>query len=662
MSVPLVSIVIPVYNGANYLREAIDSALAQTWPHCEVLVVNDGSTDNGATESIALSYGERIRYFHKENGGVATALNLGIREMRGDFFSWLSHDDVYLPDKCHEQVEFWQQCGDARAILYADAHIIDAQGEKIGSHPMPDMAEDEVLCRIWGRSFLNGCTMLIPRMLLLEAGGFNESLSTTQDYDLWLRLVLVQKANFRRCPDVVLLSRRHGAQGSRFHTHRRECTELFSNYVPQVLQHIRRHNSGFAGAAPLLAHGIARRVGDYGFTGIGYLYTAFRENALVEEKRQLVPLLLWQVPYICLRWLWLRLPLSFRARLRGMKIGQGRALIAFRAVLRDGGWCLALGKTIRYICRAGDRARRVMLAVPARPDRLPAHHNRPLHLVVDHDAGGGANAFREHYASELSAQGEDVLVWQYLNGVGHYFFEWRSMHTRKTFRAADLESATAFVQAAAPDVVCFNNMAGWPRLSETLEALSRLKLAGALLHVFLHDYFVLCPAYPLLDRKGIFCGVPIPPVPCGQCLPSHPLAAPHDGMDIAAWRYMWKHFLQQADCVLVPDSSVKDMIARVYPLLAESICIAPPEPLQHWSPLPSPSPAPLVVGVIGHITRHKGAGIVEDLVRLMAARGLDARVRLAPPNPGKPKEGPTSRSPEQHSRRFPAEGKAQAPW
>ncbi|MBO5570669.1 MAG: glycosyltransferase, partial [Clostridia bacterium] len=75
---PKVSIVIPVYNGANFLREAIDSALGQTYPNIEILVVNDGSDDGGETESIALSYGNQIRYFRKENGGVATALNFGI--------------------------------------------------------------------------------------------------------------------------------------------------------------------------------------------------------------------------------------------------------------------------------------------------------------------------------------------------------------------------------------------------------------------------------------------------------------------------------------------------------------------------------------------------------------------------------------------------------
>ena len=81
---PLVSIVIPVYNGSNYLAQAIDSALGQTYPNCEVLVVNDGSDDGGATAELALGYGEKIRYFEKENGGVATALNLGIRQMAGE--------------------------------------------------------------------------------------------------------------------------------------------------------------------------------------------------------------------------------------------------------------------------------------------------------------------------------------------------------------------------------------------------------------------------------------------------------------------------------------------------------------------------------------------------------------------------------------------------
>ncbi len=89
-----------------------------------MIVVNDGSSDGGKTEEIALSYGDRIRYFRKENGGVASALNLGIREMRGEYFSWLSHDDVYLPRKVEREAAALAARGDD-AIAYSDYEVID---------------------------------------------------------------------------------------------------------------------------------------------------------------------------------------------------------------------------------------------------------------------------------------------------------------------------------------------------------------------------------------------------------------------------------------------------------------------------------------------------------------------------------------------------------
>ena len=78
----------------------------QTYKNIEVIVINDGSNDNNKTENIALSFNNKIKYFKKENGGVSSALNLGIRKMNGDYFSWLSHDDLYETDKIKKQIEY----------------------------------------------------------------------------------------------------------------------------------------------------------------------------------------------------------------------------------------------------------------------------------------------------------------------------------------------------------------------------------------------------------------------------------------------------------------------------------------------------------------------------------------------------------------------------
>src|ERR1700693_5429600 len=101
----------PVYNGANYMRAAIDSALEQSWPDTEVVVVNDGSCDDAQTERIARSYGERVKYISKPNGGVASALNAGIAAMSGEIFCWLSHDDRHFPEKTSRQVAEWDRLG-----------------------------------------------------------------------------------------------------------------------------------------------------------------------------------------------------------------------------------------------------------------------------------------------------------------------------------------------------------------------------------------------------------------------------------------------------------------------------------------------------------------------------------------------------------------------
>lgn len=121
---PLFSIIIPVYNGANYVKEAIESALNQSYLNKEIIIVNDGSSDNGDTESIIQTFKNKIIYLYKENGGVASALNLGLKKMKGEYFIWLSHDDVLEKNRIKSDMEVLKKFPEAK-ITFCKTAVID---------------------------------------------------------------------------------------------------------------------------------------------------------------------------------------------------------------------------------------------------------------------------------------------------------------------------------------------------------------------------------------------------------------------------------------------------------------------------------------------------------------------------------------------------------
>lgn len=210
---PKVSIVIPVFNGSNYLNQSIDSALSQSYSNIEVLVVNDGSKDDGATENIALSYGDKIRYFSKENGGVGSALNLAIEKMSGDYFSWLSHDDLYYPDKIESQIKILEGIKNLNTILYSDYLVFfENKVNEINEIHLPHIPPEQFRYFITTSNVLHGCSLLIPKEAFKECGMFNEALRTTQDYDLWFRMA--GKYCFTHMPKLLVKARAHAGQGS----------------------------------------------------------------------------------------------------------------------------------------------------------------------------------------------------------------------------------------------------------------------------------------------------------------------------------------------------------------------------------------------------------------------------------------------------------------
>jgi glycosyltransferase involved in cell wall biosynthesis len=225
---PKVSIIIPVYNGSNYLRLAIESAINQTYTNTEIIVIDDGSRDDGKTEEVARSFGDRIRYVRKENGGVGSALNTGLSIMTGDYFSWLSHDDIYYPNKLEVQIEFIRQTGKKNAILFSDWEHIDGSGASLGCRVIE---KDEITNNLYVvmNCVINGCTLLVPTDCFRDVGGFDESLPTTQDYDLWFRLA--RKYEFIHVPRILVKYRIHPQQDSFRHAgHVEEQNNLHASF------------------------------------------------------------------------------------------------------------------------------------------------------------------------------------------------------------------------------------------------------------------------------------------------------------------------------------------------------------------------------------------------------------------------------------------------
>lgn len=236
MKQPKVSIIIPVYNGSNYLQEAIDSALAQTYPNCEILVINDGSCDESKTETIALSYGDRIRYFKKENGGVASALNMGIRLMKGEYFSWLSHDDVYYPNKVKREVQAILASGDPTKLVQCEYDFYD---EDTGTYTPTDFSKTYTIGQLTNSVFsvlqlqIHACCALIHKSHFDRVGMFDEGLRTVQDIEMWFRLFRGQKSLF--VPERLYKVREHAEAGN--HTipsYYPETCRLYKNLIGQL--------------------------------------------------------------------------------------------------------------------------------------------------------------------------------------------------------------------------------------------------------------------------------------------------------------------------------------------------------------------------------------------------------------------------------------------
>ena len=235
VSQPLVSIVIPAFNQAQYLVEAVESVLAQDYPRIELIVLDDGSSDN--TPSILERYRGRFRWERHLNMGQARTLNKGWDMSRGDVLSYLAADDYLLPGAVLRAVECLQQNPEA-VLCYCDYYLVDPRSRFVRYVHAPDYSYREMVVRV---ICAPGPGVFFRRAAYERAGRWNPALRQIPDFEYWLRLGL--EGSFTRIPEAFAAYRAHDDSRS-FSSVTAECAEETFNVISGHLQ------------SPLLPHNI----------------------------------------------------------------------------------------------------------------------------------------------------------------------------------------------------------------------------------------------------------------------------------------------------------------------------------------------------------------------------------------------------------------------
>lgn len=200
---PLVSIVLPTYNQARYLPEALDSVFAQTWPHYELIVVDDGSSDE--TADILADYSRRYSFLviRQENRGLPHALNTGFKHTQGEYLTWTSSDNVMLPEMLTVLVRSLI-ADPSVGLVYADRYLIDEHGNNLGRFNLPDYSPYLLL-----HINLVHCCFLYRRECMIRVGNYDPKFIYGEDWEYWIRISQYYK--MKRIPQALYRYRVHSA-------------------------------------------------------------------------------------------------------------------------------------------------------------------------------------------------------------------------------------------------------------------------------------------------------------------------------------------------------------------------------------------------------------------------------------------------------------------
>ena len=207
---PRVSVIVPAYNIAPYIRQAVDSALAQTFDNLEVLVIDDGSMD-GTVGQLNGIKDCRLRIFNQAHTGVAQSRNFGIHHARGAYIGFLDGDDIWCPNKIAKQVELMDSCPDID-LCFSLSRPVDESGQYHGLSPSKPAQVISFRDLLRENLIRTPSSVVVRKDALQSAGSFDPSLIPCEDYEMWIRVSRLRPDNIRCINKILTMYRRRPSQ------------------------------------------------------------------------------------------------------------------------------------------------------------------------------------------------------------------------------------------------------------------------------------------------------------------------------------------------------------------------------------------------------------------------------------------------------------------
>jgi glycosyltransferase involved in cell wall biosynthesis len=197
----LVSVIVPVYNRAHLVTETVASILGQTYRNIEIILINDGSTDDSlkVIQTLQQEHPDVIRIIDQENQGQIIARNQGIQQARGQYIAFLDSDDLWVPDKLELQMPLFD---DGVGLVYGGVELINEDGETTGFDACDPAIQGEIYPQLLVKNRMTGGSVMVLRAALDRVGVFDPEFSAAENWDLWLRICKVYQARLVNKPVV----------------------------------------------------------------------------------------------------------------------------------------------------------------------------------------------------------------------------------------------------------------------------------------------------------------------------------------------------------------------------------------------------------------------------------------------------------------------------